>query len=167
MTGSLQGETVLVVGRGSGIARAIVDAAVAEGTHVVTAGRNRVALEAAHTDTTVSVKYVDVTDDTSIAAPADEVGSVHHVVSTVSARARGAVGELSPEAIPLSFHTKGVDPIMPAQTLRSEDAEDGSFVLFSGGGPSRAGSRFSHGGGDQRFGERSDPFASCLLTLNA
>lgn len=99
---------------------------------MVAAGRNRVALEAAYTDTTVSVKYVDVTDDTSIAAPADEVGSVHHVVSTVSARARGAVAELSPEAIPLSFHTKVMGPIMPAQTLRSEDAEDGSFVLFSG-----------------------------------
>lgn len=88
MAGSLQGETVVVVGRGSGIARAIVDAAMAEGAHVVAAGRNREALEAAYTNTTVSVKSVDVTDETSIAALADQVSSVDHVVSTVSAAVR-------------------------------------------------------------------------------
>ncbi|MFI5746336.1 SDR family NAD(P)-dependent oxidoreductase [Streptomyces sp. NPDC051644] len=99
MAGSLQGETVLVVGRGSGIARAIADAAMAEGAHVVAAGRNREALEAAYKNTTVSVKSVDVTDETSIAALAGQVSSVDHVVSTVSARARGAVGELSPAAL--------------------------------------------------------------------
>jgi NAD(P)-dependent dehydrogenase (short-subunit alcohol dehydrogenase family) len=115
---------VLVVGRGSGIAPAIVDAAVAEGAHVIAAGRNQGALEAAYKDTPASVKSVDVTDETYIAALADEAGSIHHVVSTVSARARGAVKELSPEAILLS-HTKvvGFAPKVP---------RTGSFVLFSG-----------------------------------
>ncbi|WP_326746311.1 SDR family oxidoreductase [Streptomyces sp. NBC_00121] len=132
MAGSLQGETVLVVGRGSGIARAIVDTAVAEGAHVVAAGRNRDALEAAYKNTPVSVKRVDVTDEASIAALADQVSSVDHVVSTVSARARGAVAELSPEAILLSFHTKVVGPIMLAKHLAPKMPRTGSFVLFSG-----------------------------------
>ncbi|WP_030922642.1 SDR family oxidoreductase [Streptomyces sp. NRRL B-24720] len=132
MAGSLQGETVVVVGRGSGIARAIVDAAMAEGAHVVAAGRNREALEAAYKNTTVSVKSVDVTDETSIAALADQVSSVDHVVSTVSARARGTVGELSPEAILLSFHTKVVGPIMLAKHFAPKMSRTGSFVLFSG-----------------------------------
>ncbi|MDX3770636.1 SDR family oxidoreductase [Streptomyces sp. NBC_01707] len=132
MAGSLQGETVVVVGRGSGIARAIVDAAMAEGAHVVAAGRNREALEAAYKNTTVSVKSVDVTDETSIAALADQVSSVDHVVSTVSARARGTVGELSPEAILLSFHTKVVGPIMLAKHFAPKMPRTGSFVLFSG-----------------------------------
>ncbi|MGW8800909.1 SDR family oxidoreductase [Streptomyces sp. NPDC055775] len=132
MAGSLQGETVLVVGRGSGIARAIVDAAAAEGAHVVAAGRNRDALEAAYKNTPVSVKRVDVTDEASIAALADQVSSVDHVVSTVSARARGAVAELSPEAILLSFHTKVVGPIMLAKHFAPKMPRTGSFVLFSG-----------------------------------
>jgi NAD(P)-dependent dehydrogenase (short-subunit alcohol dehydrogenase family) len=39
MSTSLQDRTVLVVGRGSGIARAVADAALAEGARVVAAGR--------------------------------------------------------------------------------------------------------------------------------
>ncbi|WP_129766614.1 SDR family oxidoreductase [Streptomyces sp. L-9-10] len=132
MTGSLQGETVLVVGRGSGIARAIVGAAAAEGAQVVAAGRNREALESAYKGTSVSVKGVDLTDEASIAALADDVGSVHHVVSTASARARGALGELSPEAILLSFHTKVVGPIMLAKHFAPEMPRTGSLVFFSG-----------------------------------
>ncbi|MER8073198.1 SDR family oxidoreductase [Streptomyces sp. NPDC094034] len=129
---SLQGETVLVVGRGSGIARAIVGSAAAAGAHVVAAGRDRDALATAYKDTGVSVKSVDMTDETSIAALADEVGGVHHVVSTASARARGAVRDLTPEAILLSFHTKVVGPIMLAKHFAPKMPRTGSFVLFSG-----------------------------------
>ncbi|MEU0280887.1 SDR family oxidoreductase [Streptomyces sp. NPDC006195] len=132
MTGSLQGERVLVVGRGSGIARAVVGAAAAEGAQVVAAGRNREALEAAYKGTSVSVKGVDLTDEGSIADLADDVGSVHHVVSTASARARGALGELSPEAILLSFHTKVVGPIMLAKHFAPKMPRTGSLVFFSG-----------------------------------
>ncbi|MFJ1578823.1 SDR family oxidoreductase [Streptomyces sp. NPDC088147] len=132
MTGSLQGERVLVVGRGSGIARAIVGAAAAEGAQVVAAGRNREALEAAYKGTSVSVKGVDLTDEGAIADLADDVGSVHHVVSTASARARGALGELSPEAILLSFHTKVVGPIMLAKHFAPRMPRTGSLVFFSG-----------------------------------
>jgi NAD(P)-dependent dehydrogenase (short-subunit alcohol dehydrogenase family) len=48
MTPSLQNKTVLVVGRGSGIARAVADAAVAAGARVVAAGRQLADLEAAY-----------------------------------------------------------------------------------------------------------------------
>lgn len=132
MTSALQGGTVLVVGRGSGIARAIVDAAGAEGAQVVAAGRDREALAKAYEGTAVPVKRIDLTDEGSIAALAGELGSVDHVVSTASARARGAVGELSPEAILLSFHTKVVGPIMLVKHFAPQMPKTGSFVLFSG-----------------------------------
>ena len=45
--GSLKDKTVLVVGRGSGLARAIALAAVDAGAHVVAAGRNQETLPAA------------------------------------------------------------------------------------------------------------------------
>jgi NAD(P)-dependent dehydrogenase (short-subunit alcohol dehydrogenase family) len=44
MTGSLKDQTVLVIGRGSGLARAIVLAARDEGAQVVAAGRDQEAL---------------------------------------------------------------------------------------------------------------------------
>lgn len=132
MTASLQGRTVLVVGRGTGIARGVVDAAVAAGANVVAAGRDRAALEAQYKGTPVSVRTVDLTDEASIAALAQDLGRVDHVVSTASARARGAVSQLTAEAIILSFHTKVVGPIMLAKHFAPLMPDDGSFVLFSG-----------------------------------
>ncbi|MFD3457529.1 SDR family oxidoreductase [Streptomyces sp. NPDC058691] len=132
MPASLKDRTVLVVGRGSGIARAIADAALAEGARVVAAGRTVSSLEDAYRGTGVTVRQVDLTDEPSIAALADDLGPVDHIVSAASARARGLVGELSPDAIVLSFRTKAVGPIMLAKHFAPRMPEDGSFVLLSG-----------------------------------
>ena len=132
MAASLQDKTVLVVGRGSGIARAVTGAALAAGARVVAAGRDVASLEADYRGTGVTVKGVDLTDEATIAALAADLGPVDHVVSTASARARGAVSELTPEALILSFHTKVVGPIMLAKHFAPTMPEDGSFVLFSG-----------------------------------
>ncbi|MFJ5216675.1 SDR family oxidoreductase [Streptomyces sp. NPDC088354] len=132
MPTSLKDRSVLVVGRGSGIARAIADAALAEGGRVVAAGRTVTGLEEAYRDTGVTVRHVDLTDEASIAALAEDLGAVDHIVSAASARARGLVGELSPEAIVLSFHTKVVGPIMLAKHFAPRMPADGSFVLLSG-----------------------------------
>ncbi|WP_329190288.1 hypothetical protein [Actinacidiphila glaucinigra] len=59
MSASLQDRTVLVVGRGSGIARAVVDAALAGGARVVAAGRTPEELEDAYRGTDVAVRRVD------------------------------------------------------------------------------------------------------------
>ena len=48
MGGALDGKRVLVVGRGSGIARAIADVALREGAEVIAAGRDPEALAAAY-----------------------------------------------------------------------------------------------------------------------
>jgi NAD(P)-dependent dehydrogenase (short-subunit alcohol dehydrogenase family) len=132
MSASLQDKTVLVVGRGTGIARAVTDAALAAGARVVAAGRDTGKLAAAYQGTDVIVRGVDLTDEASIAALAADIGSVDHVVSTASARARGAVSELTPEQLILSFHTKVVGPIMLAKHFAPKMPADGSFVLFSG-----------------------------------
>ncbi|MFF2523332.1 Rossmann-fold NAD(P)-binding domain-containing protein [Streptomyces liangshanensis] len=67
---SLKGRTVLVVGRGSGIARAVVLAARAEGANVMVAGRSREKLCGAYDDPGTEAEEVDLDDDTSIAASA-------------------------------------------------------------------------------------------------
>ena len=85
---SLRGRTVLVIGRGSGIAYAIARAARDAGAHVMAAGRNVEALTTAYAEEpNISAETVDVTDDASIAALGERIGSVDHVVSTASARA--------------------------------------------------------------------------------
>ncbi|HEY7047911.1 MAG TPA: hypothetical protein VH373_11870 [Jatrophihabitantaceae bacterium] len=53
MTTALDDQTVLVVGRGSGIARAGVDAARGAGARVIAAGRDPEALAGAYPDTAV------------------------------------------------------------------------------------------------------------------
>jgi NAD(P)-dependent dehydrogenase (short-subunit alcohol dehydrogenase family) len=133
MTGSLEGQAVLVIGRGSGLARAVTLAARDAGAKVVAAGRDRDALAAAYADEPgISTETVDLTDEASIAALGERLGSVGHVVSTASARARGRVPDLDRDAIRLSFDTKVIGPLMLAKHLAPRISQGGSFVLFSG-----------------------------------
>jgi NAD(P)-dependent dehydrogenase (short-subunit alcohol dehydrogenase family) len=129
---TLSGKTVLVIGRASGIARAVAEAARAAGATVIVAGRDRVTLAAAYDDPGISVETVDVTDDASIEALAGRVHDIDHVVCTASARARGALADLDRAKVLLSFDTKVVGPLMVAKHLRAKMNDGGSFVLFSG-----------------------------------
>jgi NAD(P)-dependent dehydrogenase (short-subunit alcohol dehydrogenase family) len=133
MNGALKDQTVLVIGRGSGLARASALAALDAGARVVAAGRDRETLAAAYAgEPGVSAETVDLTDEASIAALGDRLGAVDHVVSTASARARGRVADLDRDAIRLSFDTKVIGPLMLAKHLAPRMNKGGSFVLFSG-----------------------------------
>jgi NAD(P)-dependent dehydrogenase (short-subunit alcohol dehydrogenase family) len=133
MNGALKDQTVLVIGRGSGLARASALAALDAGARVVAAGRGRETLAAAYAgEPGVSTETVDLTDEASIAALGDRLGTVDHVVSTASARARGRVADLNRDAIRLSFDTKVIGPLMLAKHLAPRMNKGGSFVLFSG-----------------------------------
>lgn len=129
---NLADSRVLVIGRGTGIARAVVQAALAEGATVVVAGRDPGKLADAYRGSEVEVETVDVTDESSIAALADRLGTVDHVVTTASARARGKIGDLTPETIALSLKTKVIGPILLAKHLAPIMPATGSFVLSSG-----------------------------------
>lgn len=128
---SLQDRTVVVIGRGGGIARAITDAARAAGATVIVAGRDPEAL-AKNYDGEVRAERIDVTDDESIAALAERLGPIDHLVTTASARARGLLKDLDRDAIRQSMDTKVIGPIMLAKHFAPTIAHDGSFTLFSG-----------------------------------
>jgi NAD(P)-dependent dehydrogenase (short-subunit alcohol dehydrogenase family) len=127
----LHDKTVLVVGRAGGIARAIVLLARSQGARVIAAGRDRSKLASAYEDPGISAEAVDLTDDASIAALAERVGSVDHVVSTASARARGNLADLQRGNLQQSFDTKVIGPTMLAKYLSPQINPGGSFVLFS------------------------------------
>jgi NAD(P)-dependent dehydrogenase (short-subunit alcohol dehydrogenase family) len=109
---SLEDEKVLVVGRGSGIARAIADAARRTGATVVTAGRHPEELAEAY--------------------DGDPQVSAEPVVSTASARARGLLADLERDAVRRSFDTKVIGPLMLARAFRDQINDGGSLVIFSG-----------------------------------
>ena len=127
---SLKDKTILVIGRPSGIARAITTAARSEGAEVVTAGRDVAKLRSAYDDPGIRAEQVDVTDDESIRALADRLGTIDHVVTTASARARGVLKDLDRDALRQSLDTKVIGPAMLAKHIRIADG--GSFTLFSG-----------------------------------
>jgi NAD(P)-dependent dehydrogenase (short-subunit alcohol dehydrogenase family) len=131
--GLLHDETVLVIGRGGGLARAVCLAACDAGAHVIAAGRNQAALDAAYAGQSgISTGTVDLTDEASIAALGKRLGTVSHVVSTASARARGRMADLDRDAVRRSFDTKVIGPLMLAKHLAPRMTDGGSFTLFSG-----------------------------------
>ncbi|MDT5141622.1 MAG: hypothetical protein QOI79_954 [Mycobacterium sp.] len=132
MGSALRDKTVLLVGRGSGIARVVTLLARSEGARVVVAGRDKTKLAGAYDDPGISAEVVDVTDDGSIAALAGRVGPADHVVSTASARARGKLADLQRENLRISFDTKVIGPTMLAKYFAPQINPGGSFVLFSG-----------------------------------
>jgi NAD(P)-dependent dehydrogenase (short-subunit alcohol dehydrogenase family) len=127
----LAGHRVLVIGRGSGIARAIVEAASGEGATVIAAGRNLDGLREAYGAGARLLK-VDLSSETSIEDLARETGSVDHVVVTASARARGATSDLTPETVLVSLQTKVVGPLMVAKHFAGQIKPGGSMVFASG-----------------------------------
>jgi NAD(P)-dependent dehydrogenase (short-subunit alcohol dehydrogenase family) len=129
---ALQDQTVLVVGRGGGIARAVALLAQSQGARVIAAGRDTAKLTDAYSQDDVTVEAVDLTDDASIGALAERVGAVDHVVSTASARARGNLADLERRNLQLSFDTKVIGPTMLAKRFAPQINPRGSFVLFSG-----------------------------------
>jgi NAD(P)-dependent dehydrogenase (short-subunit alcohol dehydrogenase family) len=129
---TLQDKTVVVVGRGSGIARAVALLAQSEGAHVIVAGRDQGKLAIAYHGSDITAEVVDLTDDSSISTLAERVGAVDHVVSTASARARGNLAELERRNLQLSFDTKVIGPTMLAKYFAPLINPGGSLVLFSG-----------------------------------
>jgi NAD(P)-dependent dehydrogenase (short-subunit alcohol dehydrogenase family) len=132
-SGILSGRTVLVIGRASGIARAVVMASRDAGARVIAAGRNSDVLARGYADESrITTDIVDITDDDSIAALGERIGAVDHIVSTASARARGKLSDLTRDAVRASLDTKVIGPLMLAKHLGPRINEGGSFVLFSG-----------------------------------
>ena len=132
MGNTLRDKTVLVIGRGSGIARAVALLSQSEGARVIVAGRDQAKLASAYSGSDITAEVVDITDDEAIAALADRVGAVDHVVSTASARARGKLADLQRQNLQLSFDTNVIGPTMLAKYFARQINPGGSFVLFSG-----------------------------------
>ena len=129
---SMKDKTVLIVGRGSGIARAIALAISEDGGRVIAAGRHPGDLADAYRGSDIGVERIDVTDESSVAALAGRMTTVDHVVSTASARARGPYADLTADLVNASFATKVTGPLLLAKHFAGNLPSDGSFLFMSG-----------------------------------
>ena len=129
---ALKDKTVLVIGRGSGIARAIALTVSDNGGRVIVAGRHQENLAESYRGTDIGIEQVDVTDESSIAALAGRLTMLDHVVSTASARARGGYSDLTAGLVSASFAAKVIGPLLLAKHLAANLAPDGSFLFMSG-----------------------------------
>ncbi len=129
---SLKDRTVLIIGRGGGIARAIAGAVSDNGGRVIAAGRHPDDLAGAYRGMDIGIECADVTDESSIAALAGRIATVDHVVSTASARARGGFTELTASLVNASFATKVTGPLLLAKHFAAKLEAGGSFLFMSG-----------------------------------
>jgi NAD(P)-dependent dehydrogenase (short-subunit alcohol dehydrogenase family) len=129
---SLKDKTVLIIGRGGGIAGAIALAVSKEGGRVIAAGLHPDDLADAYRGTDIGIEQVDVTDEASIAALAGRIAGLDHVVCTASARARGGYQDLTASLVNASFATKVTGPLLLAKHLAGKLGSDGSFLFMSG-----------------------------------
>lgn len=129
---ALKDKTVLVIGRGSGIARAIALAASEAGARIIVAGRHQENLAESYRGADIGIELIDIIDESSIAALASRITVLDHVVSTASARARGSYQDLTADLVNSSFGTKVTGPLLLAKHLAPNLARDGSFLFMSG-----------------------------------
>jgi NAD(P)-dependent dehydrogenase (short-subunit alcohol dehydrogenase family) len=129
---SLKDKTVVIIGRGTGIARAIALAVSEDGGQVIAAGRHPDSLAESYRGMDIGIEHADITDESSIAALAGRIGRVDHVVSTASSRARGGYRDLTASLMNGSFSTKVTGPILLAKHFAGNLASDGSFLFMSG-----------------------------------
>ncbi|MFF4294517.1 SDR family oxidoreductase [Streptomyces vinaceus] len=131
---SLDGKRLVVVGAGSHIGRTLARTASAAGAELVLAGPDagRLADTAAALPGPARIQVTDLTDEGSIAALADAVGQVDHVVSTAAVPANGPVSGLVLSDVQQAFAAKVFGPLLLAKHLAGRMAQGGSLTFFSG-----------------------------------
>ena len=130
---TLTDATVLVIGGTKNLGYAIAERAAARGAHVVIGGRDLdEAKQAATRLGTARAIAIDVTDETSIAAAAAELGAVDHVITTAAAHHNVPITDLEHDKIVTAFEAKVIGPMLLAKHFGSIMPATGSIILFSG-----------------------------------
>ncbi|WP_112239084.1 SDR family oxidoreductase [Kribbella monticola] len=80
----------------------------------------------------IEAAEVDLADEASIAALAEQVGTVDYLVSVANASANGPLGALERDAVLAAFDAKVIGAIMLAKHFGPRFAEGGAMLLFSG-----------------------------------
>lgn len=126
--------TIIVLGAGSGIGRAVAQAASRGGAQVVLAGRTRALLEetAATLDGHHQVHALDAAKEDEVAAFFAALGPFDHLVSTVSQSCSGRLMGLDAASIARAMDAKLWAPVFLVKHGAPHISKQGSFTFFSG-----------------------------------
>ncbi len=129
----LEGATVVVVGGGSGIGKAIAKAAAAQDADLVLSSRNAAKLaDAAATIGGAQALSVDMTDAASVGRWADGLPAVDHLVVSASSAYHGTFAELPEAQLRAMFDAKFFGPYAIARAALPKLRDGGSITFFSG-----------------------------------
>lgn len=129
----LEEQTIVVVGGGSGIGRAIAAQSVAAGAEVIVSSRNAVNLE--HTIAEIgggAAIPVDMTQPHSVASWVDALPEINHLVISASSAAHGRFLDLPEENLRQMFDAKFFGPYAIAKAALNKIRPSGSITFFSG-----------------------------------
>ncbi|QNM96171.1 SDR family oxidoreductase [Chitinimonas koreensis] len=138
---TLSEQTVVVIGGGSGIGRAVAAAARADGAAVIVAGREGERLAAAAAGLGARAEHVDVTERASLDALFGRIGDFDHLVLTVgpqfaspkgSSNSSPVFAELDVAAARAAFDVKFWGQLEAAQAALGHLRPGGSITLTSG-----------------------------------
>lgn len=130
---TLSEQTVVVIGGGSGIGRAVAAAAQTDGAAVIIAGREGERLAAAAAELGARAEHVDVTGRASLDALFGRVGAFDHLVLTVGPQIGSpAFADLDVAAARAAFDVKFWGQLEAAQAALGHLRPGGSITLTSG-----------------------------------
>jgi NAD(P)-dependent dehydrogenase (short-subunit alcohol dehydrogenase family) len=133
MSTDLTNQRVLVVGGSKYLGEAIARQAAAAGAQVIIGARNLERAEQVASELPqASAIRIDVTDEASIAAAAEELGALDHIVITASSHHNVPVAELEKDKTIGAFDAKVFGPLLVAKHFGPKIAKTGSIILFSG-----------------------------------
>lgn len=127
------GQTVAVVGGGSGIGRAIAAASAAHGAAVILSSRTEAKLRrTAEQLPGAEVIPIDMTDAASRDAWAEKLPEIDHLVISASSAAHGPFATLDEAPLRQMFDAKFFGPYLTAKAALPKLRQGGSITLFSG-----------------------------------
>ncbi|MGJ0118193.1 SDR family oxidoreductase [Williamsia sp. MIQD14] len=133
MSDTLTGQTILVVGGAKNLGLAIATRATELGARVVIGARDGdAATKAAAALDGARGITIDITDETTIATAAAELGAVDHIVATAAAHHNVPVSDLDHDKVVTAFEAKVIGPLLLAKHFAPSMPATGSIVLFSG-----------------------------------
>ena len=131
---NLTGKSVLVVGGGSGIGRAIAELSASVGGKVEIASRNLDKLEAVAQEIghDVSCSSIDMTDESAVKQWADGFPALDHLVISASSAVHGPFATLETGPLRQMFNAKFFGPYVVAREILPKLNKGGSITFFSG-----------------------------------
>lgn len=129
----LAGQRVLVIGGSKYLGESVARRAATAGA-VVTIGARDLERATAVADELPggTAIRIDVTDESSIAAAAQQLGAVDHIVITAAAHHNVPIAELEHDKLVTAFEAKIFGPMLVAKHFAARMPATGSIVLFSG-----------------------------------